>query len=77
MKGREDFSICVLLLICLFVLSFNSTSVYSQDYDSVTVREAQKKLQISGYDPGPIDGIFGKKTDISSYLEIDFARLKA
>lgn len=33
--------------------------------DSVTnnqVYEVQKKLKENGYDPGPIDGIFGKKT---------------
>lgn len=63
MKQKNYFSIRVLLLICVFVLCLTSTSVSSQDYDNVTVREAQKKLQMSGYDPGPIDGIWGKKTE--------------
>ncbi|MBW1614208.1 MAG: DUF1566 domain-containing protein [Deltaproteobacteria bacterium] len=63
MKRRKYYSIRALVFICIFCLSFTSTIVYSQGYDNVTVREAQKKLQKSGYDPGPIDGIWGKKTE--------------
>jgi Protein of unknown function (DUF1566)/Putative peptidoglycan binding domain len=63
MKQRKYFSIRVLLSICIFLFGFTSTIIYSQSYDNVTVREAQKKLRMSGCDPGPTDGIWGKKTE--------------
>jgi len=63
MKQRKIFSIQILLFICLFVLCINSTIVLSQDYDNVTVFEAQEKLRKLGYNPGPTDGIWGKKTE--------------
>lgn len=62
MRGRKYYSIRILVFICIFCLAVTSTIVYSQGYDYVTVREAQRKLLKSGYDPGPIDGIWGKKT---------------
>jgi peptidoglycan hydrolase-like protein with peptidoglycan-binding domain len=34
----------------------------SQQMDQAMVKQAQEKLSAQGYDPGPVDGIFGPKT---------------
>jgi outer membrane protein len=65
MKQKKNYSIIVLAFICVFFLGFIPPTGYSQGYNHVTVREVQKKLQKSGYDPGPIDGVWGKKTGIA------------
>ena len=37
--------------------------LYPQRYDKATVYQVQKRLKELGYDPGPIDGIWGKQTE--------------
>ena len=60
-KSIEFFEIFFALII-IIVLSSISDIVYSQDYESEIVLKAQKNLQELGYNPGPLDGIYGKKT---------------
>jgi len=49
--------ILVFIVLQVFCLYFSVGYAYSD-----SVYNAQKKLKQLGYDPGPIDGIFGKKT---------------
>lgn len=48
--------------ICLILLALISDTAYSQDYESEIVFQTQRNLQELGYNPGPLDGIWGKKT---------------
>ena len=61
-KRIEFFEIFIALIICLILLSSISDIVYSQEYEKDIVFKAQKNLQELGYNPGPLDGIYGKKT---------------
>lgn len=51
-----------LITICIACVGLSSEIVYSQSHDKATVFKTQKKLQELGYNPGPLDGIWGKKT---------------
>jgi len=53
------------LIICFIFLSSISDVAHSQGYESEIVFQAQKNLQKLGYNPGPLDGIWGKKTQNS------------
>ena len=61
-QRKQHFSIRALLIIFIFIFAFATAVVYSQDYDNVTVKKIQKSLKELGYDPGAIDGIWGKRT---------------
>ena len=50
------------IIICVFCVGLTAAIVYSQPYDKKTVFETQKKLKELGYNPGPLDGIWGRKT---------------
>ena len=63
MRHRNYFLIRIFLLVFLLNLGPASALVYSQNYDNVTVKAAQENLQKLGYDPGPADGIWGRKTE--------------
>ena len=56
-------SFIILITICIFCAGLSPQNVYSQSYDKETVFEIQKKLQELRYDPGPLYGIWGKKTE--------------
>ena len=49
-------------LICVGWLSLISEVAYPQGYDNATVLKVQEELQAMGYNPGPLDGIWGRKT---------------
>ena len=49
-----------LILSLAFLLAFVSAEIaWGQDYK---VKHLQSKLALSGFDPGPIDGFWGKRT---------------
>ena len=52
----------VSIVICFIFLALISGTAYSQDYESEIVLQTQRNLQKLGYNPGPLDGIWGKKT---------------
>jgi hypothetical protein len=52
-----------LITIFIFCVGLSLQDVYSQNYDKATVFETQKRLQELAYNPGPLDGIWGKKTE--------------
>ena len=62
MKNRKFILILFLSTISVFCVSLRFEIVYSQSYDKATVFNTQKKLQELGYNPGPLDGIWGSKT---------------
>jgi len=51
----------VLVCVCCLVVAF--TSAYSQDYDKETIYQVQKRLKELGYEPGQIDGFWGRRTE--------------
>ena len=61
-NNRKHILSFFLILISVFFVGLSYEIVYSQSYDKSTVFKIQKKLQESGYNPGPLDGIWGKKT---------------
>ncbi len=62
MKKRKFILSFFLITISVFCVGLSSEIVYSQSYDKATVFKTQKKLQELGYNPGPLDGIWGQKT---------------
>ncbi len=54
----------VLFSVMTYVVWFglNSMVAYAEDYDNATVLKVQEGLQARGYNPGPLDGIWGRKT---------------
>ncbi len=62
MKKRKFILSFFLITISVFCVGLRSEIVYSQSYDKATVFKTQKKLQELGYNPGSLDGIWGKKT---------------
>ena len=62
MKKRKFILSFFLITISVFYVGLSSEIVYSESYDKATVFKTQKKLQELGYNPGPLDGIWGKKT---------------
>lgn len=62
MRQGNCFLIRIFLLVFLLNLGPASAFVYSQNYDNVTIKDAQENLQKLGYDPGPVDGVWGRKT---------------
>jgi hypothetical protein len=63
MKQRKFTLSFFSIIICVFCVGLTSAIAYSQSYDKVTVFKTQKKLKELGYNPGPLDGIWGKKTE--------------
>ena len=57
MKTKPIFVIS-LIMLCFFIWSLEATSA---KYDPI-VEQVQKRLRELGYDPGPVDGIMGRKT---------------
>lgn len=58
------FALLVALVVCF---SFDTASSYSLE-----VYEAQKALKELGYDPGPVDGIWGKSTEsVIKHFQVD------
>lgn len=57
-KINSAISLAIVLFVGLSIPAVAAT------FD-LTVYQAQKKLQELGYNPGPLDGIWGKKTEIS------------
>lgn len=51
---------CKILAISVMALCLSTTLVLAQSSDSI--REAQQSLKDKGFDPGPIDGIYGPNT---------------
>jgi len=62
MNKRKFILSFFLITIFVFCVGLRSEIVYSQSYDKATVFKTQKKLQELGYNPGPLDGIWGNKT---------------
>jgi hypothetical protein len=63
MKKRKFILSFVLITISVFWVGLSSEIVYSQSDDKATVFKTQKKLQELGYNPGPLGGIWGKRTE--------------
>lgn len=63
MKKRKFMLSIFLLTLSVFCLGLSSEIIFSQSYDKATVFKTQKKLQELGYNPGPLDGIWGPKTE--------------
>ena len=61
-NNRKLILIFFLITISVFFVGLSSEIVYSQSYDKSTILKTQKTLQEMGYNPGPIDGIWGRKT---------------
>ena len=49
----------VILAVSLFFFCISAEIVWGQDYK---IKHLQSKLTLSGFDPGPIDGFWGKRT---------------
>ena len=62
MSKRKFILSFFLLAVSFFCIASSSEIVFSQNDDKATVLNTQKKLQELGYNPGPLDGIWGKKT---------------
>jgi hypothetical protein len=58
MKKRNAIILSVIMVLILGL----SVAIQAAKYDA-TVEQVQKKLQELGYDPGPADGLWGKKTE--------------
>jgi hypothetical protein len=50
------------MMICAGWFSLISEVAYPQGYDNATVLKVQEELQAMGYNPGPLDGMWGRKT---------------
>lgn len=59
------------IILAASVLAFSLCAIPLMAQGSRTVREAQQALKDKGYDPGPIDGIDGPRTDaaVQQYQE--------
>lgn len=65
--GRLHALAIVLLVAFLVCFSFNTVFSYSPE-----IYQAQKALKELGYDPGPVDGIWGKATERAiKYFQVD------
>jgi hypothetical protein len=62
MKKRKFILSIFSITISVFCVGLSSEIIYSQSYDKSTVFKTQKKLQELGYNPGPLDGIWGSNT---------------
>ena len=52
------------ILLTLFLLIFTSVQLAFAGVDKeINVTEVQKRLALLCFDPGPIDGVWGKKTE--------------
>lgn len=49
----------VILAVSLFFFCVSAEIAWGQDYK---VKHLQGKLTLSGFDPGPVDGFWGKRT---------------
>ena len=49
----------IILAVLLFFFCVSAEIVWGQDYK---IKHLQSKLTLSGFDPGPIDGFWGKRT---------------
>ena len=49
----------IILATILFLVCVSAEIAWGQDYK---VKHLQSKLTLSGFDPGPIDGFWGKRT---------------
>lgn len=63
MNKRKVILSFFLITISVFCVGLSPETVYSQSYDKATVFKTQRKLQELGYNPGPLDSIWGKKTE--------------
>ena len=61
-EAERFFLTFISFIICFIFLSSISDIAYSQGYESEIVFQTQKNLQELGYNPGPLDGIWGRKT---------------
>ncbi|MBD3306373.1 DUF1566 domain-containing protein [candidate division KSB3 bacterium] len=52
----------MLLGMTLLLLLGLSLTVQAADDEAAVIEQAQQQLQIVGYDPGPVDGLWGPKT---------------
>ena len=57
----RNVSYVLIISICFFVLCANMTISQAADSDAA-IAKAQQQLKILGYDPGPVDGLWGQKT---------------
>ena len=58
-----------IVIIVTLLVSFSSNTAFSY---SSEVYQAQKALKGLGYDPGPVDGIWGKATERAiKYFQVD------
>ena len=62
MKQGKHALVLISMMICVVWGSLISEVAYSQGYDNATVLKVQEELQARGYNPGPLDGIWGSKT---------------
>jgi len=62
MKQGKQVLVLFSMMICVVWVSLISEVAYAQGYDNATVLKVQEELQAMGYNPGPLDGIWGKKT---------------
>jgi hypothetical protein len=62
MKQGKRALVLFSMMIGVVWVSLISEVAYAQGYDNATVLKVQEELQAMGYNPGPLDGIWGKKT---------------
>ena len=62
MKHGKRALVLFSMMICFACVSLISEVAYPQGYDNATVLKVQEELQAMGYNPGPLDGIWGRKT---------------
>jgi peptidoglycan hydrolase-like protein with peptidoglycan-binding domain len=62
MKNGKPALVLFSMMTCVVWFSLISDVAYSQGYDNATVLKVQEELQALGYNPGPLDGMWGKKT---------------
>ncbi len=62
MKQEKHALVLFAVLICVSWFSLISEVAYPQGYDNATVLKVQEGLQARGYNPGPLDGMWGRKT---------------
>ena len=63
MNWSEHPSRFLSVFLCFFFFGLTLGNAYPQSYDRTTVYQAQQRLKELSYDPGTLDGIWGKKTE--------------
>ena len=54
---------CRIILLIILIISLGISLSLQAAKSDKTIKQAQNRLKELGYNPGPVDGIWGKKTE--------------